>query len=63
MAIPPVILAVAGLAADRHLGTVPLFAIVLSVLGMVGGFLRAYYVYRYQSELEEGRQPWDRRDQ
>jgi hypothetical protein len=35
----------------------------LAVLGMVGGFMRAYYAYRYQSELEEERQPWRRPDQ
>jgi F0F1-type ATP synthase assembly protein I len=60
MAVIPLILAVLGLAADRRLGTLPLFTIVLLVVGMAGGFARSYYAYRYQCELEEEKRPWDR---
>jgi F0F1-type ATP synthase assembly protein I len=60
MAVIPLILTLLGLAADRRLGTMPLFTILLLVLGMAGGFARSYYAYRYQCELEEEKRPWDR---
>ena len=60
MAVVPGILALLGLAADRHLGTVPLLTIVLMVLGGAGGFARAYYAYQYQYDLEEEKRRWGR---
>ena len=60
MAVIPVILALLGLAADRRLGTVPLLTIVLLVAGTAGGFVRAYYAYQYQCDLEKEKPPWDR---
>jgi F0F1-type ATP synthase assembly protein I len=60
MAVIPVILAFVGLAVDGRLGTMPLFTIVLLVVGMTGGFARAYYAYQYECRLEEERHPWGR---
>lgn len=60
MAVIPVILACLGLAADRRLGTVPLLAIVLMVVGMAGTFARAYCAYQYQWSIEKEKRRWDR---
>jgi F0F1-type ATP synthase assembly protein I len=58
MAASPMILTLLGLAVDRRLGTVPLFTIVMLVVGMAGAFARAFYTYEHQCRLEEERRPW-----
>ncbi len=41
------VMVVAGYFLDRWLGTTPLFIIILSVFGFVGGFLRLFYASKY----------------
>lgn len=53
LAASGVIFCLAGLWIDRQLGTVPLFTLVLAVLGFVGGMLNVYYRYKRQIERLE----------
>lgn len=53
LAFSGVIFCLFGLWIDRQLGTVPLFTLVLAVLGFVGGMLNVYYRYRRQIEQIE----------
>lgn len=50
LAFSGVIFALAGLWLDRQIGTVPVFTVVLAVLGFVGAVANVYY--RYKREIE-----------
>lgn len=52
MAVTPVLFALLGLFLDRRLDTVPFFAVGFSIFAMVGTFVRAYCVYRHQSDAD-----------
>ncbi len=50
MVLSGVLFALFGLWLDRRLGTIPLFTIVLTVVGFVGSVLNVYY--RYKRDIE-----------
>jgi len=50
-ALTTAIFAAAGYGLDRWLGTSPLLVIVLSLLGVIGQFVRSWYVY--EAEMRE----------
>ena len=50
-ALTTAIFAVAGYGLDRWLGTSPLLVIVLSLLGVIGQFVRSWFVY--EAEMRE----------
>lgn len=56
LAFAPVLLALLGLWIDRTIGTVPLFTIVLAVIGMLGAGIKTYYSYGHsmQQLAEDG---------
>lgn len=54
MVFSGVLFALAGVWLDRQIGTVPLFTIVLAVLGFAGGVANVYYSYkRDMKRIEE----------
>ena len=56
----PLVFAGLGWLIDRALGTGPLFALVLGMLGVVGIAVRMYYGYRADMAREEEGKPWIR---
>jgi F0F1-type ATP synthase assembly protein I len=48
LVLGPVLMALAGLALDRWLGTAPLFIVLLTVWGVVGATVSLYFRYREQ---------------
>lgn len=56
--LAPAVLALVGLAIDRALGTVAVFAVVFAVLGLVGVATKAYYTYEAQMRQHEEGRPW-----
>jgi F0F1-type ATP synthase assembly protein I len=56
----PLLFALFGWFLDRHLGTGPVLAIALGLLGVVGVAARSYYWYRAAIEREEEGKPWTR---
>ncbi|MGD9753872.1 MAG: AtpZ/AtpI family protein [Acidimicrobiia bacterium] len=50
-----------GLLIDRWLGTVPVFALGLFMLGIVGTVLKLWIGYDQQMRKLEGEGPWARR--
>jgi F0F1-type ATP synthase assembly protein I len=61
-AVTPAIFGAIGYVIDRALGTVPLFTIVLSLLCLVGIFLKTWYVYDAEMRAHEEQSPWARRE-
>jgi F0F1-type ATP synthase assembly protein I len=58
LALAPVILALLGLWLDRTVGTVPLFAVLFAVLGIVGAFAKVYFEYRHLMAEHDQQGPW-----
>ena len=58
MAVTPVILTLIGLWVDGRAGTTPWIAVSCALFGMIGGFVKAYYVYVHKSEEEEAKRKW-----
>jgi len=58
LALAPVILALLGLWIDRTLGTVPLFVVLLAVLGVAGAAVKVVYQYRHQMAAHDRSGPW-----
>ena len=50
-----------GYGLDRLLGTVPVFTIVLFVIGVVGLGIKTYYEYEAKMRELEASSPWARR--
>lgn len=50
-----------GYLADRLVGTMPVFTIVLAVFGVVGTFVRAWYGYETEMRSHEASGRWARR--
>ena len=61
LVISPLILALIGYGIDRWLGTVPIFTIVLGVLGLAGACIKLYYGYTSEMEEHEAEGPWAKR--
>jgi F0F1-type ATP synthase assembly protein I len=57
-AVTPAIFGVIGYFIDRAIGTVPLFTIILSLLCVVGIFLKTWYVYDAAMKAHEEESPW-----
>jgi hypothetical protein len=51
LALAPAIMALLGLWLDRTIGTVPLFTLLLALLGIAGAFAKIYF--RYRNEMAE----------
>ena len=60
LVLSPLLLALIGYGIDRLLGTVPLFTIILAVLGIVGAVTKIYFQYRTEMEHHERSGPWAR---
>lgn len=58
MAVTPVILTLIGLWIDGRLDTTPWIAVTFALFGMIGSFVKAYYVYVYKSQQEEAKRKW-----
>lgn len=59
MAVTPVLCCLIGLFIDGRVGTTPGFALAFFFFAIVGTFIKAFCVYRYQSEqFERERRPW-----
>jgi F0F1-type ATP synthase assembly protein I len=56
-----VLLALAGLALDRWLGTLPWCTVVLAALGFAGAAVKLYYTYVAEMEQHEANGPWAKR--
>jgi F0F1-type ATP synthase assembly protein I len=61
-AVTPAIFGAIGYVIDRALGIVPVFTIVLSLLCLVGIFLKTWYVYDAEMRAHEATSPWARRE-
>ena len=60
LAVTPAIFGGGGYFLDRSIGTVPVFTIVLTLLCVVGMFVRAYYSYDAAMKVHEENAPWRR---
>lgn len=60
LAMAPVLMALIGLWLDKTLGTVPVFTILLAVVGVVGSTVKVLYVYKAQMAEETAGAPWNR---
>lgn len=58
IALVPTILGLIGYGIDRLLGTVPIFTIVLAVLGVIGLSTRLFYDYDARMKEHEAEGPW-----
>ena len=56
----PLLFALLGFGVDRWLGTSPVLAIVLGLVGLVGVVLRTYYWYQASMSREQEGKPWTR---
>jgi hypothetical protein len=61
-AVTPAIFGAIGYVIDRVLGIVPVFTLVLSLLCLVGIFVKTWYVYDAEMRAHEEQSPWARRD-
>jgi len=61
-AVTPAIFGFLGYLLDHAVGTVPLFTIALSLLCVVGMFLKTWYTYDLSMREQEAKAPWARVD-
>jgi F0F1-type ATP synthase assembly protein I len=54
----PLLLALLGYGLDRLLGTLPVFTIIVAVVGVVGAVVKLYFTYRYEMQQHESSGPW-----
>jgi F0F1-type ATP synthase assembly protein I len=57
-AVTPGIFGVLGYLLDRAIGTLPVFTIILTLLCVVGMFLKTWYVYDADMKAQEARSSW-----
>lgn len=60
LALAPVLMALIGLWLDKTFHTLPLFTIVLAVVGVLGSTIKVIYVYKAQMAEETADAPWNR---
>jgi F0F1-type ATP synthase assembly protein I len=60
IAFVPTILGFMGYGLDRWLGTLPIFTILLAILGVVGLSTRLWYDYGARMKAHEAEGPWAR---
>ncbi len=58
LAVSPLIFVGLGWLLDRWLGLWPVLTVVLSVVGVVAGFVRTWYRYDLQMREQEAKAPW-----
>lgn len=58
LAFAPMLLALLGLWLDRTLGTVPLFTLVLALVGVLGVGTKLYYSYKNSMAALHEQGPW-----
>lgn len=58
LAFAPVIMALLGLWLDRTIGTVPVFTLVLALVGVLGSSIKVYYGYRHSMAQLDAAAPW-----
>ena len=58
LAFAPVLMALGGLWLDRTLGTVPVFTLVLALVGTAGVFAKMYFAYRYEMSKLDAQGAW-----
>lgn len=58
LALAPAILALLGLWLDRTIGTVPLFTLILALVGIAGSFAKIYYQYKASMAALDADAPW-----
>jgi F0F1-type ATP synthase assembly protein I len=63
LAMAPVLMALIGLWLDKTFNTLPLFTIVLALVGVVGSTVKVIYVYKAQMAAETADAPWNRQVQ
>ena len=61
LAVSIAVFALIGVALDAWLGTRPLWTIVFIALAAVGGFLSAYYRYKFRSAQQDEGKAWTRK--
>ena len=57
----PLVFAAVGFFLDRFLGWTPVLTVIGAVWGLVGAFLRNYYMYQRQMDAAEEGKPWRRK--
>ena len=60
LALAPVLMALIGLWLDKTFDTLPIFTIVLAVVGVLGSTVKVIYVYKAQMAEETADAPWNR---
>ena len=60
LALAPVLMALIGLWLDKTFNTLPVFTIVLAVVGVLGSTIKVIYVYKAQMAEETADAPWNR---
>ena len=60
LALAPVLMALIGLWLDKTFDTLPIFTIVLAVVGVLGSTVKVIYVYKAQMAEEAADAPWNR---
>lgn len=60
LAFSPLLMALIGYGIDRLFGTVPVFTVILGVLGLIGAVVKIYFSYRTDMEKFEAEGPWSR---
>jgi F0F1-type ATP synthase assembly protein I len=60
LVVAPLLFALFGWFLDNHLGTGPVLAIALGLLGVAGVAARSYYWYRAEIDRQEEGKPWIR---
>ncbi|MDQ2679333.1 MAG: AtpZ/AtpI family protein [Actinomycetota bacterium] len=58
LAFAPVILALLGLWLDKTIGTVPVFTLVLALVGVLGAFTKVYYSYKHSMAALDQQGAW-----
>lgn len=58
LAFAPLLMALGGLWIDRQLDLVPVFTLVLALLGVLGVFAKIYYSYRYTMAQLDAKGAW-----
>ena len=58
LVVTALLFALGGRLLDGRLDTDPLFTVALAILGIVGGFLRAWFAYVEAMKADEAAGPW-----
>jgi F0F1-type ATP synthase assembly protein I len=56
----PLLFGLLGFLLDRWLGWFPVLTVILSLYGLIGGMLRAYYAYIAKMAKDQEGKPWSK---